>query len=108
MTEQEKLSALKALLGVEDDKQDVILSQYLLMAQAAMADRLYPFSSEPLAESIPSRYAPLQVEIAQFLYLKAGAEGQVAHSENGVSRSYKSDGIPESLLGRLTPFVGVL
>ncbi|MBQ2016098.1 MAG: phage head-tail connector protein [Clostridia bacterium] len=108
MTEQDKLSALRVLLGVEDEEQDVILSQYLRMAQAAMADRLYPFSSEPLAESIPSRYAQLQVEIAQFLYLKAGAEGQVAHSENGVSRSYRSDGIPESLLGRLTPFVGVL
>lgn len=108
MTEQEKLSMLRALLGVEDEEQDVVLSAYLDMAADAMRDRLFPFSSDPIAESIPSRYARLQVEIAQFLYLKAGAEGQVAHSENGVSRSYKSDGIPESLLGRLTPFVGVL
>lgn len=108
MYELDKLSTLRILLGIEDESQDVLLSVYLDMAANALLDRLYPFSADPLSEEVPARYAGLQVEIAQFLYLKAGAEGQTSHSENGVSRTYESGGIPESLLGRITPFVGVL
>lgn len=108
MAELDKISTLRTLLGIEGEEQDGILSVYLGMAESAMLDRLHPFSTDPLSESLPPRYATLQVEIAQFLYLKAGAEGQTAHSENGVSRTYAGDGIPESLLGRITPIVGVL
>lgn len=108
MADLDKLSTLRTLLGIEDEEQDALLSVYLGIAEDAMRDRLYPFSADPLSEVLPARYARLQVEIAQFLYLKSGAEGQTAHSENGVSRTYAGDGIPESLLGRLTPFVGVL
>lgn len=108
MSEFDKLSALRLKLGIEDEEQDDILQAYLDDAESAMLDRLYPFSADPILETIPARYARLQVEIAQFLYLKAGAEGQTSHSENGVSRTYENGGIPESLLGRITPFVGVL
>lgn len=108
MAEHNELAMLRTLLGIEDEEQDTLLSTYLSIAEGAMLDRLYPFSADPLSEVLPARYVRLQVEIAQFLYLKSGAEGQTAHSENGVSRTYAGDGIPESLLGRLTPFVGVL
>lgn len=108
MTREEQITMLRKLLGIEDEEQDSILSVYLDLAKGAILDRLHPFSTDPLSETFPPRYAQLQVEVAQFLYLKAGAEGQTAHSENGVSRTYAGDGIPESLLGRVTPIVGVL
>lgn len=108
MADLNKLSMLRTLLGIEDEEQDAVLSVYLELAKGAVLDRLYPYSASPLPGEVPFRYAGLQVEIAQFLYLKAGAEGQTAHSENGVSRSYENGGIPESLLSRITPFVGVL
>ena len=51
------------------------------------------------------RYYDLQVRIAVYLYNKIGAEGQITHSENGISRSWESGDIPESLLNQVTPLV---
>ena len=47
-----------------------------------------------------------QIEIAVYLYNKQGAEGQTAHSENGISRTYESADVPESMLRGIAPFVG--
>lgn len=51
---------------------------------------------------------PTQVEIAAYMLNKRGAEGETAHSENGVSRSYEDGDIPATLLRRITPMAGVL
>jgi hypothetical protein len=48
----------------------------------------------------------LQVRVAVYLYNKIGAEGQISHSENGISRGYEPGDIPESLLKEVTPLVG--
>ena len=44
---------------------------------------------------------------AVYLLNKRGAEGETAHSENGISRSYESADIPESMLSGIIPFAGV-
>ena len=44
------------------------------------------------------------VPLAVAGYLKTGAEGEVAHSENGVSRTYRSDGkYPNAMLKDIIP-----
>ena len=59
-------------------------------------------------EEVPIQYDTTQVEIAAYLLNKRGAEGETAHSENGVSRSYEDGDIPPTLLRRITPMAGVL
>lgn len=41
------------------------------------------------------------------VYAKAGAEGQVGHSENGISRSYESSWITPKLLSGLPNYVEI-
>ena len=48
-----------------------------------------------------------QVEIAVYLMNKRGAEGESAHSENGVSRTYENGDVPASMLRGIVPMVGV-
>ena len=38
---------------------------------------------------------------------RRGGEGEISHSENGISRTYGSVD-DEDILGRLTPYVGVI
>lgn len=83
-----------------------MLLTLLSISAQKILDRLYPF--DDTMTSIPSRYVSKQVEIAVWLYNKRGAEGQVAHSENGINRAYESADIPDSLLAGITPKVGVL
>lgn len=104
MTQAEKLTLLKAMVG-SSDTDDVLLA-YLDIAGGKIINRAYPF--DPEATEVPRRYEFLQCEIASYLLNKRGAEGQTGHSENGISRSYESADVPESMLGAVTPMVGVL
>lgn len=55
-------------------------------------------------EDVPKEYDSLHVKLAIAAIRKTGAEGQNSHSENGVSRSYMTDGTyPRDLL-RLIPW----
>ena len=104
MTQAEKLTLLKAMVG-ESDTEEVLLA-YLNIAGQKIINRAYPYDTE--VTEVPKRYDFLHCEIAAYLLNKRGAEGQTGHSENGISRSYESADVPESLLGAVTPNVGVI
>ena len=104
MTQAEKLQLLKALVG-ESDTEEVLLT-YLNIAGHKILNRAYPYGTEET--EVPTRYDFLQCEIAAYLLNKRGAEGQTSHSENGISRSYESADVPESMLGAVTPMAGVI
>ena len=108
MTEVEKLSLLRAMVGQPADgswSDDVLLS-YLKIAGEKIINRAYPY--DDTVTEVPRRYGVLQCEIATYLLNKRGAEGETAHSENGISRTYENADIPESLMGEIIPNVGVL
>jgi hypothetical protein len=104
MKQTEKLTLLKAMVGSSDT--DDVLFAYLDIAGSKIINRAFPYDHE--ATEVPTRYEFLQCEIAAYLLNKRGAEGQTGHSENGISRSYESADVPESLLGAVTPMVGVI
>ena len=99
----DKLQTLKTLIGVDDSENDLLLA-LLSLAEGKILERLYPYDHSK--ETVPTRYVGKQIEIAVYLYNKQGAEGQTAHSENGVSRTYGSADVPESMLRGIAPFVG--
>lgn len=104
MTEEEKLIALKAMVGGSDS--DEVLSTYLKLAGRKIINRAYPYDSS--VTEVPAQYDTLQCEIADYMLNKRGAEGQISHSENGISRSYENADIPPSMLKGVTPHVGVI
>ena len=109
MTEVEKLSLLRVMVGEPADSEnwsDDILISYLKIAGDKIINRAYPYD-ETVTE-VPRRYGVLQCDIAKYLLNKRGADGETAHSENGISRTYASADIPESLLSEVIPHVGVL
>ena len=102
----DKLNQLKILLGKQgDDSEDDLLLMLLTLSGQKILDRVYPYDDS--IKEVPSRYATKQVEIAVYLYNKRGAEGQISHNENGISRTYESADVPESLMKGITPYVGV-
>lgn len=80
-----------------------LISVYLEMAAQRMISRIYPFDPSKTVADLPSNYDMLQVELASRYYARAGAEGEIAHHENGINRTYKSVD-DEDILARLTPY----
>lgn len=103
MTEEEKQAMLEALSGETDAN---VLLSYLSIAKDIILDQLYPFGRE--SEEVPDRYATLQVEIASYKIQKRGAEGEIMHTENGLTRSYESSEIPPAMLRRIIPLAKVV
>lgn len=101
MTQLERLK-IRITENVTDEELEDILDS----AKAVILSRRFPFGEQP--DDIESRYKDLQVRIAVEMFNKRGAEGETAHSENGVSRSYSSASVSEELLREITPKVGVV
>lgn len=104
MTDVEKRIALRAMVRGSDT--DEVLSTYLLIAGRKVISRAFPYNDN--VTEVPMKYETVQLEIAAYMLNKRGAEGQTAHSENGVSRSYENADIPSSMLKVVTPHVGVI
>ena len=107
MTELEKISLLRVMVGQpnEGDWSDEVLNSYLAIAGRKIINRAYPY--DDTVTEVPRRYGYLQCDIAAYLLNKRGAEGEIGHSENGISRSYASADVPDAMLSEISPHVGV-
>lgn len=104
MTENEKLVRLEVLISPDTASTDLLL--YLLeQAEGIVLNRRYPFGP-PEDATVPAAYEHIQLQIALELYSKMGAEGQTAHKENGVDRTYEASDVSPSLLRRIVPVAG--
>ena len=101
MTNAEKRAALAISLAPDTDT-DEVLDSVLADAEALVLNRMYPFGY-PDGTVVPARYERIQIQLAAELYSKRGAEGQISHSENGISRSWPEK---SALLNRVMPHVG--
>lgn len=103
------LERLRVRTGETDDG---ILYDLLETAKYAILARRYPLKNFPVDnDDVPvleSRWQDLQLRIAMDLYNKQGAEGETAHKENGVDRTYQSSWISEQLLSEVTPYAKVV
>lgn len=86
MTESEKKIELATSI-LPDIDTDEVLDTMLADASALILNRMYPFGYKEDV-TVPPRYERIQIQLAVELYTHRGAEGQTAHSENGISRSW--------------------
>lgn len=104
MTDAEKLSRLEVLIS-PDTASEELLTNLLEQAGGIVLNRRYPFGV-PENVAVPAAYEHIQVQIAVELFSKMGAEGQTAHNENGVYRTYEAADVSPSLLRRIVPLIG--
>lgn len=98
---------LVEVCGISDDEAATIdlYENYIMPSADIVWNRLHPYSNEDTPyETFPSKWANKVISIAVYLYNKRGAEGELAHDENGIKRTYESADVPESLLRDITPY----
>ena len=104
MTKAEKIANLAVLIS-PDTADEKLLSMLVDIAEGIVLNKRYPFGS-PEGATVPSQYEHIQLQIAVELFSKMGAEGQTAHNENGISRTYEAADVSPSLLRRIIPVCG--
>lgn len=103
MSNEEKAGMVQQLITDMSVTPELIAS-YLALAADKITKQIWPFGGQP--PDLPCQYDLVQVQLAVRLIARKGGEGEIAHSENGISRTYDSVD-DEDILRQLTPYVGV-
>lgn len=106
MTNEEKITYTKFLCGDDAEATDALVGNLLTEAKLAILQRRYPFGLPDDADVEP-RYEGIQCKLASRYFYKRGAEGETAHNENGINRTYGSVN-DEDLLMEITPIAKVV
>lgn len=101
MTSEDLFDLVQTLSGESDEE---VLTAYIDQAGDIVLRYAYPYDDSQTA--VPEKYYRVQADIAVYLLNKRGAEGQLTHTENGISRSYEDADIPRSMLRRIIPMAG--
>ena len=110
MTERDKLLLVNSMYGKKADGTELTVGEitpFLIVAKSIILNRLYPFAKPTDELEMPMKYDILQCRIANFMLVKQGAEGEIQHTENGVTCIYGQDDIPKDLLNEIVPKVGI-
>ena len=104
MSNEEKAGMVQQLITDVTVTPDQIAS-YLALAADWIMTQVWPFGNAP--DELPDEYGYIQVQKAVRLIARKGGEGEMGHSENGISRTYGSVD-DEDLARLLVPHVGVV
>ena len=88
MTVAEKIQQVQTLVENDPAATDAVVTVYLNDAESAILLRRYPFGAPPNYDL--SMFDRLQCTLAARYFLRRGGQGEIAHSENGVNRTYGS------------------
>ena len=108
MTDAAKIDQLKALLQITDTTQDATLAVFLSFAKNEILAWLYSGKTPNDVTDVPARYEPTQVKSVVAGYGLQGAEYQTAHSENGISRTFKYEDMISYIRSHVAAYVGLM
>lgn len=103
MTREEKADMVARMLKPDNAEVSSLLP-YIDISREIILNRRYPFGY-PDGTEVPAKYEATQCQIAVCLWNQRGAEGQSAHSENGINRTW-AELTSSPLLRFVTPVVG--
>ena len=95
-----QLEILKAWLP--DVTNEALLESALERAKLGILELRFPFGYDE-TQDLEAQYKGLQVDWAIELISKMGAEGETAHSDQGVQRVYECGDVSNSLKRRVVP-----
>ena len=104
------LTMLKAEFDI-DDSQDVLAQGYIERAVFDFLNARYPTQNYPVVDDEPvieKRFESIIYDIAVARWAKRGAEQQLGHSENSISRQYGDSDPAIPILRKVTPICGVV
>lgn len=108
MTDAEKLEQVKSLMNITGTDLDAQLAVFLSFAKNEILAWLYNGKTPEGITDVPERYETVQIMAVVYGYGQAGAEGQTAYAENGISRTWKYDSMVAFIRDHVFPYIEVL
>lgn len=109
MNVEDKLEMLKTVLDIQpsDTSEDSRLTVYLSAAEKEIIGWRYSYASQTV-ETVPAEYEMVQVFAVVAGYSQSGAENQMSHTENSISRTFSYPDMIHYIRANVIPLCGVL
>lgn len=111
MTTGEMAERMATRIRLSDDvnPSEDLIYDCIESAKALYLSLRFPYTpDDKLPDEVERRYQDWQYRAAMEIYSKIGAEGQITHSENGISRTFDSGSLSKGLLAEIVPVCGVI
>ena len=106
MSDAEKLTMIKSMLGITDTSMDALLTTYLTASQREILTWRYSYGEIP--NWVPVEYEMTQIHAVVAGFSQRGAENQTGHSENGISRQFSYSDMIQYIRSNVIPLCKVL
>ena len=107
MTTAEKLAMVKSMMGITDDSEDTLITNYLTCAEREILTWRYSYGNE-IPESVPVEYEMTQIHAVLAGYNLRGAENQRSHNENGIARTFVYEDMLKYIRSNVIPLCKIL
>lgn len=109
MNVTEKLKMVKTLLDIaeSDTTEDSRIQVYLTAAEKEIISWRYSLSSQTV-DAVPAEYEMTQIFAVIAGYSQSGAESQLSHSENSISRTFSYPDMIHYIRKNVVPFCGLI
>lgn len=105
MTEETLKAMIKTNIESSSDMtiSDDVVNTFFQLSKNAILLKRFPYLQDVSEKELPSIYDSLCVRLAVYMFNKQGAEGEVSHTENGVSIKWENGDLPESMMSEVIP-----
>lgn len=107
MDRTEKISKVKAILGIDGNSEDTLIGTYVDLAESEILAWMYNGKTPTTVTTVPTKYETTQIMSVVSGYTIRGAEGQKMHYENGVQRTFVYDDMIAYIHSHVIPMVEV-
>lgn len=105
MTEETLKAMIKTNIESSSDMtiSDDVVNTFFQLSKNAILLKRFPYLQDVSEKELPSIYDSLCVRLAVYMFNKQGAEGEISHTENGVSIKWENGDLPESMMSEVIP-----
>ena len=108
MTDTQKLTYLKTMLGITDTAQDTLLTTYLAMATQEILQFKYSLVGIPDGQTeVDPEDEITQIHAVVAGFNIRGAENQTSHNENQIYRTFDANDMVDYIRNKVIPYARV-
>ena len=107
MTDSQKLTYIKTMIGISDTSQDAMIETYLAMAAQEIIQFKYSLVGADGHTEVDSEDEVTQIHAVLAGYNIRGAENQTSHNENQIYRTFHFTDMVEYVRNHVIPYARV-
>ena len=108
MTNTDKLTYIKTMVGITGTEQDNLIEAYLALSAQEIVNWKYSLIGVPEGKTVDAEDEVIQIHAVVAGYNIRGAENQTSHNENQIYRTFDANDMVDYIHKMVIPFAKVV